>query len=135
VFEWLFPNWTPAWAVAAVVALRLLGNLGLTAAVRGAADDAEAVAAAALTFTSAFLTIAVLRGDLGQTASYVEFVVQLSLLGIATVAVARGDGTRTFSLLGRPTASARSVAAVAAFLALSLLVVSIPLYGEATVAP
>ena len=135
MFEWLFPNWTPAWVVAVLVGLRLLGNLGLTAAVRVAADDAAAVTAAALTLTSTVLMVAVLRGDLGQTASYVEFLLQLSLLGIAAVAVARGDGKRTFTLLGRPTATARSVAAVAALLALSLLLVSIPLYGEATVAP
>jgi len=135
VFEWLFPNWTPAWVVVAVVGLRLLGNLGLTAAVRGAADDTQTVAVAALTVTSAVLTVAVLRGDLGQTASHVEFVVQLSLLAIATVAVARGAGTYVFTLRGRPIATARSVAAVAAALTLSLLLLSIPLYGEATVAP
>ncbi|WP_435116918.1 hypothetical protein [Halolamina sp. C58] len=135
MFDWLFPNWTPAWAVAALVALRLLANLGLTGAVRAAADDAETVSAAVLTFTSTVLTVAVFRGALGQTASYVEFVVQLSLLGIAAVAVARGDGRHTFTLFGRPTGTARSVAAVAAVLALSLLLVSIPLYGEATVAP
>ncbi|QKY21554.1 hypothetical protein B4589_014660 [Halolamina sp. CBA1230] len=135
MFEWLFPNWTPAWVVAVLVGLRLLGNLGLTAAVRVAADDAATVTAAALTLTSTVLMVAVLRGDLGQTASYVEFLVQLSLLGIAAVAVARGDGKRMFTLLGRPTATARSVAAVAALLALSLLLVFIPLYGEATVAP
>ena len=135
MFEWLFPNWTPAWAVAAVVALRLVGNLGLTAAVRGASDDAETVTTVALTFVSTVLTVAVLRGDLGQTASHVEFLVQLSLLGIAAVAVARGDGKHPFTVLGRPAATARSGAVVAAALVLSLLFVSIPLYGEATVAP
>lgn len=123
MFDWLFPGWTPAWAVVAVVALRVLCNVGLTAAVREAAGDAETVTAAALTLCSAGLTVAVLRGDLGRPASYAEFVVQLSLLGIVAAAVLRGDG------------GGRRRAIVAGCGALVLLLVSVPLYGEATVAP
>ena len=135
MFDWLFPTWTPSWAIAAVVALRLLGDLGLLAAVRVAGDAAESVAVAALAFCSTVLTVAVFRGTLGQTASHVEFVVQLSLLGIAAVAVRRGAGERTLAIAGRPAATARSLALVAGILAFALLVLSIPLYGEATVAP
>lgn len=124
MFDWLFPGWTAPWLLTVLVALRTLCNVGLTAAVRDASDSTAAVgAAAALTVASTVLTVGVLRGAFGLTVSHVESLVQLTLLALAAVVVARGDGT------------GRRRAVVAGAAAVLLYLFSIPLFGEATVAP
>ncbi|MBP1985676.1 hypothetical protein [Halolamina salifodinae] len=124
MFDWLFPGWTAPGVLAAIVALRTLCNVGLTLAVRDATDSPSAVGvAAALTAVSLVLTVGVLRGAFGLQTSHAETVVQAALLVVTGVVVARGDGM------------GRRLAAVAGAVAVLLYLLSIPLFGEATVAP
>ncbi|MFW5935171.1 MAG: hypothetical protein ACOCQL_04910 [Halolamina sp.] len=126
VFDWLFPGWTGAGLITLIVTLRTLCNVGLTAAVREASDSALAVvAAAALTCASLVLTVGVIRGAFGITVSHVESLIQVTLLVLAGVVVARGDGSKR----------GRNVAVLAGAGAVVLYLFSIPLFGEATVAP
>ena len=126
MFDWLFSTWTSPGTLALLVALRTVCNVGLTASIRDASDSVFAVAAgAALTVASAVLTVGVLRGTFGITVSHVESLVQLTLLVLAAAVVLRGDaGSR-----------ARNWAILAGAAAVLLYLVSIPLFGEATVAP
>ncbi|GAB7013647.1 hypothetical protein [Halolamina salina] len=125
MFEWLFPGWTSPGLLTALVVARTLCNLGLTAAIREASESAVAVAAGgALTVATTTLTVGVLRGTFGITASHVESLLQLALLVLAGVVVLREGGTR-----GRNWAILASAGAVLLYL------FSIPLFGEATVAP
>jgi hypothetical protein len=126
VFEWLFPNWTAPWLLTALVVARTLCNLGLTAAIREASESTLAVAAGgALTVASTVLTVGVLRGTFGITVSHVESLLQLALLVLAGVVVLRNEG-RT---------RGRNWAILAGAGAVLLYLFSIPLFGEATVAP
>lgn len=124
MFDWLFPGWTSPWLLTAIVALRTLCNVGLTVAVRDATEISLPVAAAAaLTVASTVLTVGVLRGTFGLSVSHVETVVQVVLLVLAGIIVSRSNGP------------GRSRAIVAGAGAVLLYLFSIPLFGEATVAP
>ncbi|NHX35532.1 MULTISPECIES: hypothetical protein [Halolamina] len=124
MFDRLFPGWTAPGLLAALVALRTLRNVALTASMGEASDSPVAVlVGAALTLASFVLTVGVLRGTFGLTLSHVESLLQVALLVLAAAVVRRGDGD------GRRRAVVAGVAAVLLYL------FSIPLFGEATVAP
>lgn len=126
MFDWLFPTWTSPGLLALVVGLRTLCNVGLTASMREASGADRAVAAgAALTLASLGLTVGALRGSFGLAVSHVESLVQVSLLVLTGAVVLRGNGGKR--------ARDRAILAGAGAVVLSLL--SIPLFGEATVAP
>lgn len=126
MFEWLFPGWTAPGLLALVVTLRTLCNLGLTASMWDASDSTLAVlAGGSLTVASGVLTVGVLRGAFGLAVSHGESIVQLTLLVLAAVVVARGGGSKR----------GRNLALLAGVGAVLLYLVSIPLFGEATVAP
>ncbi|SDM82204.1 hypothetical protein SAMN04487949_2704 [Halogranum gelatinilyticum] len=127
-FDWLFPTWSDPLAIAVFVGLRVLANSSLTllvARVAGSAAVATKILAGG-TALSAVVTVSVLRpGGLGLTASYVELLVQVGLLVIAGYAVySRPTDRRT----GLATALVLVVAAL-------LTLATVPLYGEALVAP
>lgn len=127
MFHWLFPTWSDPAFLTGVVGVRVLLNLGLVAVASSAAGRRSAltITEAVLTLVSAVLTVLVLRPDaLGLSASYVEFVVQLAIVGIAGYAVYSNRS------------ASRPVAFVLVSLgALALTLLMIPLYGEALVAP
>jgi len=126
VFDWLFPGWTAPGLLTLIVVLRTLCNVGLTASMWDASESTlVAAAGGALTVASTVLTVGVLRGAFGLSVSHVESLLQLTLLLLTTVVVARGNGSKR----GRTRAVIAGVAAVL------LYFVSIPLFGEATVAP
>jgi hypothetical protein len=126
VFDWLFPNWTSPALLTLLVALRTLCNLALTASIRDATGSLLAVVAGgALTVASTVLSVGVLRGAFGITVSHVESLVQLTLLVLAAVAVLRGDASDR----------SRNGVILAGAAAVLLYLFSIPLFGEATVAP
>ena len=126
MFDWLFPGWTAPGLLALIVALRALCNAGLTASMWDASGSRlAAVAGGVLTAASTVLTVGVLRGAFGITVSHVESLLQLTLLVLAVAVVARGDGSKRW----------RNRAVVAGGGAVVLYVFSIPLFGEATVAP
>ena len=126
MFDWLFPTWTAPGLLTLVVALRTLCNGVLTASMWDASRSRLAlVAGGALTIASTGLTIGVLRGTFGLTVSHVESLVQLSLLVLAAIVVAVGEGS----------SRSRNRAIVAGVAAVLLYLFSIPLFGEATVAP
>lgn len=126
MFDWLFPTWTSPGLLTLVVGLRTLCNVGLAASMWEASDaDRAAVAGAALTLVSLGLTVGVLRGSFGLAVSHVESLVQVSLLVLTGAVVARGDGGKR----------ARHWAILAGAGAVVLYLFSIPLFGEATVAP
>ena len=127
MFDWLFPNWSSPVTVAAIVALRLLVDTGLVAAVARSTQPRSrpTAAAAALTFVSTLLMVSVLRpGGAGRTGSYVEIGLQFVLLGVAGYATYENPSTRRWA----------TFAALAGG-AILLLLPAIVLYGEATVAP
>ncbi|QLG62187.1 hypothetical protein [Halorarum salinum] len=126
MFEWLFPTWTNPAVLALIVGARTLANGALAVLVARSRSPGTAITgvAAGLALLSTALTVSVLRGDLGLGASYLEFAVQVALVGLAGVAVRSNPST------GRWRATA-----LAAFCAVGLLLITIPLYGEATVAP
>ncbi|WP_313692913.1 hypothetical protein [Halorarum halobium] len=128
MFEWLFPTWTNPALLALLVGLRAAANVALTALVARSrppkAGSVVTVGAAALTVLSAALSVLVLRGDLGLGASYLEFAVQVVLVVAGGYAVRSNGSTRQVR-----------AALLAAACAIGLLLVTIPAYGEATVAP
>lgn len=125
VAELLFPGWSNPLGLVALVASRFVVNVSVSAlAVRTLPSPTPLVAVGA-TVLSLVLTVGVLRpGLLGLQASYLEAVVQLTLVAVAVYA-GYTSSSRTLTVLG----------AVTAILALALLAVSVPIYGEATVAP
>jgi hypothetical protein len=126
MFDWLFPGWTAPGLLTLVVALRTLCNVGLTASMWGASRSRlAAVAGGTLTVASTVLTVGVLRGTFGLTVSHVESLVQLTLLVLAAIVVTIGNGRKRW----------RNRAIVAGVGAVLLYLFSIPLFGEATVAP
>lgn len=127
VFEWLFPTWSDPQALALVVLGRLVLDASLTAIVARTFGRRSAVTAvaAAVTIGSAVTMVLVLRpGTLGTNAANVELLAQLGLLGVAGYAVAR-----------TPSAPRIGAFALVGVAALALWLLSIPIYGEATVAP
>ncbi|WP_254768160.1 hypothetical protein [Salinilacihabitans rarus] len=125
--EWLFPNWSDPATIAALVGARFLLNATLAAMVARSAGhrSSPAAAAAGLTLFSTSVTVLVLRpGGPGLHASYVELLAQVALLALAGYAVR-----------ANPSPARALATAVAVVGAASLLLLSIPVYGEATVAP
>ena len=127
-FDWLFPTWSDPFAVTVFVALRVLTNCSLTLlAARVAGSDAAVTRIlAAGTALSAVVSVSVLRpGGLGLNASYVERLVQVGLLVVGGYAV-----------YSRPTDRRTTLATAVVLLAAALLALAtVPLYGEALVAP
>lgn len=127
MFEWLFPNWSNPAAVVALVAARVGVDAALTAAVADAVGrrSLPAVGAATATLLSGVLMVLVLRpGGPGLRASYVELLLQVGLVVVAGyVAYAHRSTAR------------RATVAAAGTGVLALLLVSVPIYGEALVAP
>lgn len=128
MLDWLFPNWSNPLGIALFLALRLACNLGLTATVadRVGRRRPRTVAMAAGTLASTVLAVLVLRpGVLGIRASLVEILLQVSLVGVALVTAYQ-----------RPNGWRRVVVTVSlAVVALLFGLVTIPVYGEALVAP
>ncbi|QCJ46066.1 hypothetical protein [Haloprofundus sp. MHR1] len=127
MFEWLFPGWSNPLGLTAFVGLRILLNVALTVLAARAVGRraATTVAMAAGTALSAAMVVLLLRpGVLGYTASFVELGVQLAIvvLGGYVAYVDRSTGRRV-------------VTTTALVAALALLLFTIPLYGEAFVAP
>lgn len=127
MLDWLFPNWSNPFGLTMLVGMRILLNTSLTAIVARAVGLRTSLTAAVGTATvlSTVLMVLVLRpGVLGLRASYVEFFVQIILLILAGYTVyVYSSGTR------------RIVTAVLVVGATALLLFTIPLYGEAFVAP
>lgn len=128
MLDWLFPNWSDPLRITLFLALRLACNLGLTATVadRVGRRRPRTVGMATGTLASTVLAVLVLRpGVLGVRASFVEVLLQASLVGVALVTTYQ-----------RPNGWWR-VAATVGLAAVALLfgLVTIPVYGEALVAP
>ena len=126
-FELLFPGWSNPLAVAGLVAARALCNCALTVlAARSVGRDAALTrAVAAATVISAGMTVLLLRPDgLGYRASFVELLVQVGLLSLAGSAV-----------YANPTARRAAAAVGVGVVAAALSLFTIPVYGEAFVAP
>lgn len=126
MFEWLFPHWSNPALLAAIVGARIFINMVLTMIVAQStsATSRSTVAMAVLTALSAVLMVTVLRGSLGLNASYLEFVLQLILLILTGYAIA-----------SNPEDGRWRVTVAISLGAILLLLIMIPLYGEATVAP
>lgn len=125
--EWLFPNWSNPAAIAAVVAVRTLLNAALAGVVAASVGwrSRLTAAAAAVTLGSALVMVLVLRpGVLEHRASLVDLVAQLGLLALGGYAVSRD-----------PTIGRAAAFAVVALVTLAVGMYTVPLYGEATVAP
>lgn len=135
MFEWLFPNWSAPASLAALVGVKLLLDVALTALVAATSAVGESrwsaltVVAAGLAVVSTVLTVLVLRGTLGLGASYVGFLVHAALLVLAGYAVYSTPSSR------RRVAVPRRVTVPVFLGAIAVALVLIPLYGEATVAP
>lgn len=126
MFGWLFPEWSNPALLTAIVGARACVNVGLTTIVAKSTSVTSrfTVVTAVLTVLSAVLVVTVLRGGLGLDASYLEFLLQITLLVLAGYVVASNPESRRLGVT-----VALSLGAVA------LLLITIPLYGEATVAP
>ncbi|WP_224268141.1 hypothetical protein [Haloprofundus salinisoli] len=127
MFEWLFPEWSNPLGLTAFVGLRILFNVALTALAASAVGRRAPLTAAmaAGTLLSATMVILLLRrGTLGYTASFVEFGIQLAIVVLAAY-VAYGDHS-----MKRRVATATTLVG-----ALTLLLFTVPIYGEAFVAP
>lgn len=128
MFESLFPNWSNPAAIAGFVALRFALHCGLVAVVARAVGvrSLPTAAAALLTVGSVAIMVSTLSpGGLGHAATYVEHGATIALLLLAGGALVAGDRSL-------PVAGGGVI-----LLALALLagLYTIPLYGEAFVAP
>lgn len=127
VLETLFPNWSSPATIAALVALRVGCNGCLVAITARAAGVRTLVTGtvAGLTVFSAVAMVLVLRpGVLGYRASNLELLAQVALLLAASYAV-----------YANPSTGLIVAAAVVLVAATALLLFTIPVYGEAFVAP
>ena len=126
MFDWLFPNWNASGIVTLVVAARAFWNVVLALAIRDAAESPRVVAACgALAGASTLLTVVVLRGVTLPLVGTAELLAQLSLPVLALVVARRGDAS----------SRARSAVVLGGAALTMLYLLSIPLLGEATVAP
>lgn len=127
MLESLFPNWSNPLQLTALVGMRIILNVYLTITVAKAVGlrTIHTAVMGAITLVSAVLTILLLRqSGLGINASYVEFLLQVVLIAIAGYVV-----------YSHPSSTRRIVTTIVLIGAVVLLVVMIPLYGEAFVAP
>ncbi|WP_224333957.1 hypothetical protein [Haloprofundus halobius] len=127
MFEWLFPGWSNPLAMTVFVGLRVLLNVALTVlTARSVGRRAPSTLLVGVgTLVSAVMMVLLLRpGVLGYSASFVEFALQLLLVALAGYAAfAAGSKQR------RVTTVTIIVGAIA------LLLFTVPIYGEAFVAP
>lgn len=127
MFDWLFPNWSHPFTVTALVGARLLLNVYLTVMVAKTVGSRTAYTAVmgTMTILSGVLTILLLRtSGLGPNLSYIEFILQVLLIAIASHVV-----------YSSPWNTRRLVAGIVLVGATVLLVLMIPIYGERFVAP
>jgi len=125
VLDALFPNWSSPAAVAAVVGLVAASNATLVALIAARTSRPFAAVAAAAGVGSVVTATLVVRADgLGTAAGNAELLARAALI-LAAVGATLRDRTPLRVAAG----------AVAVAVAFGLLAVTIPLYGEATVAP
>lgn len=127
MFESLFPTWSNPFAIAILVLVRTLLNVFLTAIVAHAAGIRATLTAvvAAGTVISAVMMVLLLRpGVLGHAASYVEMSLQVGLIAVAGYVVYTHDSGVHWL-----------VAVIVSLGSIAMLVFTIPVYGEAFVAP
>lgn len=126
MFEWLFPHWSTPALLTAIVGARIFTNIVLTMIVAKSTSAMSSFtgAAAVLTALSAVLMVIVLRGGLGLNASYLEFLLQVTLLVLTG-----------YVIFSTPENGRLKVTVAVSLSAILLLLIIIPLYGEATVAP
>ena len=127
MLESLFPGWSNPIQLTVLVGMRFIFNVYLTIMMAKAVGSRTLHTAVmgAITVVSAALTILLLRqSGLGISASYVEFLLQVVLIAIA------GYVVYTY-----PSGTRRIVTAVVFLGTVVLLIVMIPIYGEAFVAP
>ena len=127
MFSSLFPTWSNPLAITVLVGTRIFFNACLTAMVIKAAGF-RTIYTAVISVTTLFsgvLTVLLLRpSGLGLRASYVEFVLQVSIVAVAG-----------YVLYSFPSRTRRIVTALVFTGAIAFLLIMIPLYGEAFVAP
>lgn len=127
--ESLFPGWSNPAALTVLIGLRIGVNLSLTAmsaSVAGAKDALTAVAGGA-TIVSALIVLLVLRpGGLGLYASYIELAIQVGLLGVVGYSIFLHTSLKTSTTVAY---------AVSTAFAVVLMLMMLPVYGEAFVAP
>lgn len=127
MFDWLFPNWSNPLHLTVLVGMRIIFNGYLTMMVAKAVGlrTLHTAVMGTVTLLSAVSTILLLRqSGLGLNASYVEFLLQVMLIAIAGYVV-----------YSYPSSTRRIVTAIVFIGAAVLLMVMIPIYGEAFVAP
>jgi|GEM_PF-5105146 len=127
MFEPLFPNWSDPTALVTLLGLRLIFNsLGIALAARLLGKDSPVtLTLAVLTLTSTTIAVLALRpGIIGLAASYLELLLQIVILvGVSYAVYTSPSKTRLAAL------------AVILIGSTALLLIMIPLYGEAFVAP
>ena len=127
MFEPLFPNWSDPTALVTLLGLRLILNIiGVALAARLLGKDSlVTLTLAVLTLTSTTIAVLALRpGIIGLAASYMELLIQIILLAGVSYAVYTSPSKTRLSAL-----------AVILIGSIALLLIMIPLYGEAFVAP
>ncbi|GGM57061.1 hypothetical protein J2752_000948 [Halarchaeum rubridurum] len=123
---WPLGGWSNPAVVAALVVARVACNVALTGIVVSAAGARTRPTAVAATLTgcSAALLLSVVDGAAGRPAGLLDLAVQVALLALA------GHATLTSTTRRRALAFG-----ALALLTVGLLLPSVVLYGEATVAP
>lgn len=127
MFEWLFPNWSNPALLAVLVAARVVVDASLAATVADALGPGSlpARATVAATVLAAVSMVLVLRpGGLGLRASYVDLLLQVALVVVAG-----------YVAYAHPSSFRRVAVVLAGTGAIALILVAVPLYGEALVAP
>jgi hypothetical protein len=127
MLESLFLGWSNLIQLTVLVGMKFIFNVYLTIMVAKAVGSRTLHTAVmgAITVVSAALTILLLRqSGLGISASYAEFLLQVVVIAIA------GYVVYTY-----PSSTRRIVTAVVFLGTVVLLIIMIPIYGEAFVAP
>lgn len=127
MFEWLFPNWSNPAAIALIVGLRIGLNLAFVALIAdgtGITDPFSVVTASLVVLSAAIMILALRPGVLGLQASYVELLVQLSILLLSG-----------YTAYSNPSLARTLLTGLVIVGAIVLSLLMIPLYGEAFVAP
>lgn len=127
VFEWLFPNWSNPAIITALVGLRIVLNLffvALTAHATGVRTRYTMLVAGLAIVSATILVLALRPGMLGRRASYIEILTQTLIVTCAGYAV-----------YSNPTLYRWIAFAIVFIVAILFLLIMIPIYGEAFVAP
>ena len=121
----MFPGWSNPAGLVALVAARFVVNLSASLVAARALRSPFPAIAVGGAVVSLLLAVAVIRPGLaGIRASYVEALLQFGIVAL-TVYAGYTSSSRWVTV----------AAAAVALLALAGLAVSLPIYGEATVAP